>query len=75
MTTFVFSFIVFALIIAAMAVGVIFSNKPIKGSCGGIGTLGIDTGCDICGGDPQRCDEEREPEVPSPGTDFYDASK
>jgi hypothetical protein len=43
---------------AAMAVGVINGRAPIKGSCGGMGALGIDTACEICGGDPQRCDEE-----------------
>ena len=53
---FVISFLVFALIIAAMAVGVIAGRAPIKGSCGGIGALGIDQSCDLCGGDPQRCE-------------------
>lgn len=74
MTTLIFSFVLIALIITAMAVGVIFSNKPIKGSCGGMGALGIDTACDICGGNPQRCEEERESGV-DPEAEFYDASK
>ena len=39
---FLISFIVFAFILAAMAVGVIAGREPIKGSCGGIGALGID---------------------------------
>ena len=55
---FVISFLGFALIIAAMAVGVIAGRAPIKGSCGGIGALGIDQSCDLCGGDPQRCETE-----------------
>ena len=55
---FLISFFVFALILAAMAVGVIAGREPIKGSCGGIGALGIDQSCEICGGDPQRCETE-----------------
>ena len=55
---FLISFFVFALIFAAMAVGVIAGREPIKGSCGGIGALGIDQSCEICGGDPQRCETE-----------------
>jgi hypothetical protein len=43
---------------AGMAVGVMNGRPPIKGSCGGMGALGIDTACEICGGNPQRCDEE-----------------
>jgi hypothetical protein len=55
---FLISFIVFAFILSAMAVGVIAGRAPIKGSCGGIGALGIDQSCDLCGGDPQRCETE-----------------
>lgn len=55
---FLISFLVFALILAAMAVGVIAGREPIKGSCGGIGALGVDQSCEICGGDPQRCETE-----------------
>ncbi len=58
MATFVFAALVFGLVIAGMAIGVIFSDKPIKGSCGGIGALGMDTACEICGGNPQVCEEE-----------------
>ena len=54
--TFVLALLVFLLIMAAMAVGVIFGRAPIKGSCGGLGAIGIDQECEICGGDPQRCD-------------------
>ena len=44
---------VLAIAIAAMSIGVIFNNKPISGSCGGLNSN--DT-CSICGGDPQKCE-------------------
>mgnify|MGYP000857994285 CR=1 FL=1 len=50
------TFLVMLTIVAAMAIGVIVSNKPIKGSCGGMGALGVNSACVICGGNPQRCD-------------------
>lgn len=52
------TFLVFALIIAGMAVGVMAGRAPISGSCGGVGRLGIDQKCEICGDDPQRCEAE-----------------
>jgi hypothetical protein len=58
MTLFLISALVIGLVMLAMAVGVINGRAPIKGSCGGIGALGMDTACEICGGDPRRCDEE-----------------
>ena len=77
MTTFIFTLLIFAVVLAIMAVGVIMGREPIKGSCGGMGALGIDQACDICGGDPRRCDEEtRDGEMgkTSPGL-FYPADK
>ena len=58
--TFVLALWVFMAIMAAMAVGVIFGRGPIKGSCGGLGAVGIDQDCEICGGDPQRCESNME---------------
>jgi hypothetical protein len=58
MTLFLVSMLVIGLVIAGMAVGVLAGRSPIKGTCGGMGALGVDTACDLCGGDPQRCDEE-----------------
>ncbi|WP_286220147.1 (Na+)-NQR maturation NqrM [Marinobacter apostichopi] len=48
------------LLVAAMSIGVILGRKPISGTCGGIGALGISQSCDICGGSPQKCEEESE---------------
>ena len=58
MTMLLVSTLLIAVVIAGMAIGVIMGRPPIKGSCGGMGALGIDTACDLCGGDPNRCDEE-----------------
>ena len=54
------SILFFGLLIAAMAVGVLMGGKPISGSCGGVGAaLGEeDYICDICGGDPDKCEEQ-----------------
>ena len=59
MTTIFASFIVLALIVAAMAIGVIMGRAPIKGTCGGLnnGSGNADAGCSICGGNPSKCEE------------------
>lgn len=72
MTLFLISALVIGLVIAGMAVGVIAGRAPIKGSCGGMGALGIETTCELCGGDPQRCDEEtRDGEVGKNNPELY----
>jgi len=52
------SVLVIGMVITGMAVGVLAGRAPIKGSCGGVGALGVDSACTICGGNPQRCDQE-----------------
>lgn len=48
MATFVFAFILLLLIVLGMSLGVIFMNKRIAGSCGGLNNIsGADT-CVIC---------------------------
>lgn len=77
MTLFLVSLLIVGLVVAGMAIGVIMGRDPIKGSCGGIGALGMDTACEICGGDPRRCDEEtRDGEVgrKNPGL-YYPADR
>ena len=72
MTLFLISAAVIGLVMSGMASGVIMGRAPIKGSCGGMGALGIDTTCEICGGDPRRCDEEtRDGEVGRNNPDLY----
>ncbi len=40
--------IVFLIAFSGMAIGVILSNKVVKGSCGGIGALFGSSACDTC---------------------------
>ncbi len=43
------------IIVGGMAIGVMFGRKPIAGSCGGMAALGLDSECEVCGGNPDRC--------------------
>lgn len=60
MSTFFLVLIALLLIVTAMSVGVLLGRKPISGSCGGMAALGMDTACDICGGDKSICEDEEE---------------
>lgn len=75
------AFVFLVLVIAGMAIGVIMGKKPLKGSCGGVAAaLGEDNyTCDICGGDPNKCDEQSDSNdnngrLPSQQGLAYDAS-
>ncbi len=60
--TVVLAFFFMLVIVAGMSVGVIMGRKPIAGSCGGMKALGLDTSCEVCGGDPTACENtERRP--------------
>ncbi len=75
MTTFLLAFGVLLLIVIAMSVGVLLGRKPIKGSCGGMSALGMETECDICGGEKSRCEKEQKKAADaSSGAEFYDAN-
>lgn len=77
MSTFLLVLAIVLLLVAGMSVGVIFGRKPISGTCGGIGALGISSSCDICGGNPQKCEEENErvgSKAVAPEELAYDAS-
>ncbi len=56
MTTVFFAFLTMVVCVAAMAIGVILGREPIKGSCGGLNKLGVEGECEICGGNPAKCD-------------------
>ena len=46
--TFLFAAVVFAVALTGMAVGVIVSNRRIKGSCGGLANLRDSQGNTLC---------------------------
>jgi len=73
MTTLILTFLLLLLVVAAMAIGVLFKRKPIQGSCGGIGALGMKTSCEICGGDTKKCEEQQQNKDGKTGA--YDATK
>ena len=57
-TTILIAAAVFAVAIALMAVGVIFSNRRIRGSCGGMANLRDEHGrvmCDACSAPSEDC--------------------
>ncbi len=64
METYLIAFTVFGLVTIGMAIGVIISNRRIKGSCGGLSAWKDELGkpmCDACADDPeikQSCELE-----------------
>ena len=48
MSIFMASFVVFGVVMAAMAIGVIFSNRRIAGSCGGLANMKTEDGEPMC---------------------------
>lgn len=76
MAMFFVTLAVLLLVVLGMSLGAIFRNKPLKGSCGGVGAaLGeTDYTCDICGDDPNKCDEQQDaPAKVKPEPLFHDA--
>lgn len=56
MATLIGTFVLLALVVAGMAIGVMFGRKPLKGSCGGLNNGG-EGSCNVCGGNPAKCEE------------------
>ncbi|MEO0425224.1 MAG: (Na+)-NQR maturation NqrM [Pseudomonadota bacterium] len=57
MSTFILAFLLLLLVVVAMAVGVVFSGRTIKGSCGGLNAV---AGADRC----LVCQREIDPDSP-----------
>jgi len=69
-------FVFMLILIAMMAIGVIMGKKPISGSCGGMSAIGMESACDVCGGDKQKCDTEKKKVANSADSNLgYDASQ
>ena len=69
-------FVFMLIVIALMAVGVLLGRKPISGSCGGMSAIGMESACDVCGGDKQKCDTEKKKVANQAASDLgNDASK
>lgn len=77
MGTFLLVLFIVVVLIAGMSIGVMFGRKPISGTCGGIGALGISSSCEICGGNTQKCEDSRQgKDSAEPAADLaYDASR
>ena len=60
METYLVAFLVFAAVMVGMAVGVIFSNRRIQGSCGGLSAWKDELGrpmCEACADCPAKKEE------------------
>jgi hypothetical protein len=58
MTLFLIILAVMLLFFALMGIGLIVARKPIRGTCASLSTINIGGPCEICGGDPAKCDAE-----------------
>ncbi|MDO5090926.1 MAG: (Na+)-NQR maturation NqrM [Cardiobacteriaceae bacterium] len=57
MGTFIAVFVVLMLVVIGMGIGVIFGRAPLKGSCGGLGNVGVERACgctDVCANEVQE---------------------
>lgn len=59
MTYFLITFGFFLIIVVAMAVGYIFQQKALAGSCGGLSSMGIEKACDCEKPCEKRIERER----------------
>lgn len=56
MATILLALLLVVVLVALMAVGVMFGRQPIKGSCGGMSALVGRADCEFCGGDRNKCE-------------------
>ncbi len=57
-STMLATLIIVGLAIAGLSIGAIFANKPLKGSCGGIGSGNSGGDCSTCGNRQEECPQE-----------------
>lgn len=50
----------FFIFFISMALGLLLKGQPLKGSCGGVATLMGNEECQICGGNPNKCEEAQQ---------------
>lgn len=62
MLTFLATFAILLLAVAAMAIGVLFGRSAIKGSCGGLNQVGLSGSCGgACSStEKQRCEARKQ---------------
>lgn len=75
MTQFLVVFLIMLGLVAAMSIGVIMGRKPIAGTCGGLNMMGADGACEICGGDPDKCEPADDGDEPSRSALGFDATR
>lgn len=76
MSTLLIVFIVMIVFVITMSAGLLLGRKPISGSCGGMAAVGMESACDVCGGDKKKCDKEnKQAAEKSSAAEFYDATK
>ena len=59
MTIFLLTLAFFLVVVAAMAVGYIFQQKALAGSCGGLASVGIEKACNCDNPCEKRLERER----------------
>ncbi len=77
-SVFIIVFVVMMVAVLIMAVGVMFGRAPIKGSCGGLGAVGVEKACgcvDMCKNEVNEQDriapDSLESDLKSNSSDIY----
>lgn len=60
LTVFLITLALFLLVVLAMGVGYIFQQKSLAGSCGGLGSIGIEKACNCDNPCEKRQERERQ---------------
>jgi hypothetical protein len=56
MSLFLIILAVMLLFFALMGIGLLVARKPIRGTCASLSNINIGGPCEICGGDPAKCE-------------------